>query len=84
MSKRSEAKRSAPKRFGKVKWYNPAKGMGFITTEDGEDVYVHVSALEGEAFRDLKAGDPVEFDMMPGKRGPQAERVTRASGVPRV
>ena len=81
---RRESKRTAPKRQGKVKWYNPAKGMGFLTTDAGEDVYVHVSALEGEAFRDLKAGDPVEFDMMPSERGFQAERVTRSSGVPRV
>ena len=58
---------------GTVKWFNAAKGFGFISTEDGEDVFVHYSALEetGE-FRTLDEGQAVEFEIVEGAKGPQA------------
>jgi CspA family cold shock protein len=60
---------------GKVKWFNEAKGFGFITQDDGSDVFVHYSAIEGSGFRTLTQGQPVEFDLGSGPKGPQAERV---------
>ena len=61
---------------GTVKWFNAAKGFGFISTEDGEDVFVHYSALEetGE-FRTLDEGQAVEFEIVDGAKGPQASGV---------
>jgi CspA family cold shock protein len=61
---------------GTVKWFNDAKGFGFITSEEGEDVFVHFSAIQGGGFRILKEGEPVEFDVVhqPGK-GLQADTV---------
>jgi len=61
---------------GTVKWFNDAKGFGFITTERGEDVFVHSSAIQSQGFRVLREGEPVEFDVVqtPGK-GTQAETV---------
>jgi CspA family cold shock protein len=61
---------------GTVKWFNDAKGFGFITTESGQDVFVHSSAIESAGFRFLKEGEAVEFDMVhqPGK-GLQADTV---------
>lgn len=61
---------------GTVKWFNDAKGFGFITNDDGTDVFVHFSAIQGSGFRVLKEGEPVEFDVVkrPGK-GTQAETV---------
>ena len=63
---------------GTVKWFNAAKGFGFISTEDGEDVFVHYSALEetGE-FRTLDEGQAVEFEVEEGARGPQAANVVK-------
>lgn len=60
---------------GKVKWFNEAKGFGFITQDDGSDVFVHYSAIEGSGFRTLTQGQEVEFDVGSGPKGPQAERV---------
>lgn len=61
---------------GTVKWFNGTKGYGFITTEDGEDVFVHYSALEDSGeFRTLKDGQEVEFKLVEGEKGPQAENV---------
>ena len=60
---------------GKVKWFNEAKGFGFITSDEGSDVFVHYSAIEGSGFRTLTQGQPVEFDVGTGPKGPQAERV---------
>ncbi|MEB3025687.1 MULTISPECIES: cold-shock protein [unclassified Parvimonas] len=63
---------------GTVKWFNAAKGFGFISTEDGEDVFVHYSALEetGE-FRTLDEGQAVEFEIVDGAKGPQASGVVK-------
>ena len=63
---------------GTVKWFNAAKGFGFISTEDGEDVFVHYSALEetGE-FRTLDEGQAVDFEIVEGAKGPQASGVVK-------
>ena len=62
---------------GAVKWFNEAKGFGFIQDDAGEDVFVHFSAIRGEGFKTLTQGDRVEFDVVPGPRGRQAANVTR-------
>ena len=61
---------------GKVKWFNDSKGYGFIETQDGEDVFVHHSAIEGEGYRTLNEDDSVEFDVVQDAKGPRAEHVT--------
>lgn len=61
---------------GKVKWFNDAKGFGFITTESGEDVFVHFSAIQAGGFRSLPEGASVEFDLVQGPKGLQASNVT--------
>jgi cold shock protein len=61
---------------GKVKWFNDAKGFGFITTETGEDVFVHFSAITAKGFRSLQEGANVEFDLIQGPKGLQASNVT--------
>lgn len=63
---------------GKVKWFNAEKGFGFIEREDGDDVFVHFSAIEGEGFKTLEEGQDVEFEIVEGNRGPQAANVTPA------
>ncbi|MGH8686383.1 MAG: cold-shock protein [Burkholderiales bacterium] len=63
---------------GTVKWFNDAKGYGFITTERGEDVFVHFSAIEAKGFRSLPEGAKVEFDLVEGPKGLQAANVTMA------
>lgn len=60
---------------GKVKWFNPDKGYGFIETEEGKDVFVHFSAIQGEGFKTLEEGQAVEFDVVSGNRGEQAANV---------
>jgi len=62
---------------GTVKWFNADKGYGFIEREEGEDVFVHFSAIEGDGFKTLDEGQRVEFDVVEGNRGKQAEKVTR-------
>ena len=62
--------------MGKVKWFNDAKGFGFITTEKGEDVFVHFSAIQSKGFRSLAEGADVEFDLIQGPKGLQAANVT--------
>lgn len=62
---------------GKVKWFNENKGYGFITREDGPDVFVHFTAIQGEGFRTLAEGEEVEFEVTEGEKGPQANNVMR-------
>ena len=63
---------------GKVKWFNDAKGFGFITQEGGEDVFVHFSAVSGQGFKSLAEGDLVEFEVTRGPKGLQAANVRKA------
>lgn len=63
---------------GNVKWFNDAKGFGFITAENGDDVFVHFSAIQGNGFRSLAEGAAVEFDVVQGPKGLQASNVTLA------
>ena len=63
---------------GTVKWFNDSKGFGFIEQEDGEDVFVHFSAVQGEGFKTLAEGDRVEFEIQQGPKGLQAANVMKA------
>ena len=63
---------------GKVKWFNASKGYGFISQEDGSDVFVHFSAIQGDGFKTLDEGQEVEFDIIKGAKGPQAANVVKA------
>lgn len=64
---------------GRVKWFNDSKGYGFIEQEDGNDVFVHFSAIQGEGYKTLREGQEVEFEVTTGPRGPQAANVTKSS-----
>ncbi len=62
---------------GKVKWFNENKGYGFIQQENGEDVFVHFSAIKEEGFKTLAEGQEVEFEIVEGQKGPQAANVVK-------
>ncbi|EIQ82858.1 UNVERIFIED_CONTAM: cold-shock protein [Streptococcus canis] len=62
---------------GTVKWFNAEKGFGFISTENGQDVFAHFSAIQTNGFKTLEEGQKVEFDVEEGQRGPQAVNITK-------
>jgi CspA family cold shock protein len=62
---------------GKVKWFNPKKGYGFISTTDGRDIFVHYSNIAGDGYKALGQGDAVTFDVVEGEKGLRAENVVR-------
>ncbi|MCK4600260.1 cold-shock protein [Candidatus Bipolaricaulota bacterium] len=65
----------AERETGTVKWFNATKGFGFISREEGEDIFVHFSAIRGEGYRTLNEGQQVEFTVTEGEKGPQAQDV---------
>ena len=67
---------------GKVKWFNDAKGYGFLERADGEDVFVHYTAIQGTGFRSLSEGQEVEFEVVDGPKGKQAANVTKVVAQP--
>jgi cold shock protein len=67
------------KETGKVKWFNDSKGFGFISRESGPDVFVHHTAIIGEGFRSLSENESVEFEVVQGQKGPQAQNVVKLS-----
>ena len=64
---------------GTVKWFNQKKGYGFISTDDGRDIFVHYSNIAGEGFKTLVEGDAVSFDIVDGEKGPRADNVVQKS-----
>jgi cold shock protein len=64
---------------GNVKWFDSKKGFGFIVGPEGKDVFVHFSSIEGDGFRSLKDGEPVEYDLITGNKGLSAQKVKRVS-----
>ena len=62
---------------GQVKWFNNSKGYGFIGQDEGADVFVHYSAIEGDGYKALQEGDSVEFEIVQGQKGPQANNVRK-------
>ena len=76
---RAERRGSVERLKGTVKWFNNAKGYGFIGRNDGPDVFVHYSAISSEGYKSLQEGDQVEFEITEGQKGPQAANVVKAS-----
>jgi len=66
---------------GRVKWFNASKGYGFITQDNGQDVFVHFSAIQSEGFKSLQEGQEVEFEVTSGAKGPQAAKVALSAGA---
>ncbi len=66
---------------GEVKWFNNTKGYGFIRKEDGGDIFVHFSAIEGDGYKTLEQGQRVSFEVGSGPKGPQAEKVAKLEGA---
>jgi CspA family cold shock protein len=66
---------------GEVKWFNNAKGYGFLGRPDGPDVFCHFSSIQTEGYKSLKEGEVVEFDVVQGEKGPQADRVQRSTAT---
>jgi CspA family cold shock protein len=64
---------------GKVKWFNPRKGYGFIATDDGRDIFVHYASISGDGYKTLAEGDAVTFDIVEGEKGLRAENVVHKS-----
>jgi len=62
---------------GTVKWFNAEKGYGFITDENGKDIFAHYSAIQGDGYKSLENGQAVSFDVIEGERGPQAANIVR-------
>ena len=62
---------------GRVKWFNETKGFGFIEQENGQDIFVHYTAIQGEGYRSLREGQEVSFDIVQGAKGPQAAKVIK-------
>ena len=67
---------------GKVKWFNDQKGFGFISSEQGKDIFVHHSVIEGQGFKTLQDGESVEYDVEEGPKGSKATRVRRLTAAP--
>lgn len=67
---------------GKVKWFNPRKGYGFIAGDDGQDIFVHYANISGEGYRTLEEGQAVTFDIVEGEKGLRAENVIPQSSEP--
>ncbi len=66
---------------GEVKWFNNAKGFGFLGREGGPDVFVHYTSIQLDGYKSLKEGDEVEFDIIQGAQGPQADKVSRVKAA---
>lgn len=70
----------AERETGTVKWFNPAKGYGFITRESGEEIFVHFSAIQSDGYKKLEEGQKVEFTAVEAEKGPQAQEVVALQG----